>query len=541
MPWKITSSSVQGAAHKVDGTPCQDFSECYTFPSDNLAIGLVADGAGSAQYSQIGAETAVRKALPFLKKFGQHLKDKKPTQTEVEDLFREIGDAILSELQNKSRNHSCSIHDFACTFLSFLATPDWLIAFQIGDGFIVYKTNENNLYRLLFMPQKGEFENETVFVTSSHAFENALIFNGPVNLEFVCASTDGIDHASLDKTKGRQWVPHAAFFEPLRAELSTSIDPQTFAKEITTFLDSEIFARITGDDKTIVLALHQDSPLPPVWDQASSFRVIVDESIKHESRTSISLPDNYKRKPASHDIHHRKIDADSQAFTPRSNFNEKDQTKTAQRLEDIGKTSQWYLRRLDRPSSRPFQPPQESRALSRQSAQPHQHRRSRQPLPKLLLAGLLITGLVALTVFLTNSLLPQKHSIEPKASVDPYVQHIFTQPGQESQPVGFLVVDSKSASKIRRPFEAWLYLKDIKNLSTQKKTVLPPNNNSMLYPLFNSRTSPPKKGDLPIGYVFPGTALTFLEVKPSENSERGEKMIKIQLYFHEAKQAKKAR
>ncbi|MEJ1937040.1 protein phosphatase 2C domain-containing protein, partial [Nostoc sp. NIES-2111] len=55
--WKPIASSVPGASHIKYGKLCQDYSNFCTV--EDVIIGAVADGAGSAKYSQIGAELSV--------------------------------------------------------------------------------------------------------------------------------------------------------------------------------------------------------------------------------------------------------------------------------------------------------------------------------------------------------------------------------------------------------------------------------------------------------------------------------------------------
>lgn len=56
--WHYTAVSVIGTSHQRTGEPCQDASLC-TMRNDGTLICAVSDGAGSAQYAEVGARIAV--------------------------------------------------------------------------------------------------------------------------------------------------------------------------------------------------------------------------------------------------------------------------------------------------------------------------------------------------------------------------------------------------------------------------------------------------------------------------------------------------
>ncbi|WP_338422937.1 protein phosphatase 2C domain-containing protein [Anabaena sphaerica] len=82
-----------------------------------------------------------------------------------------------------------------------MATPEWVAAMQIGDGFIVMRCQDAE-YQILFKPDKGEFFNETTFVTSVNALEEMQVEVFPGKQGFICASTDGLEKVQLDLVTG---------------------------------------------------------------------------------------------------------------------------------------------------------------------------------------------------------------------------------------------------------------------------------------------------------------------------------------------------
>jgi len=63
--WQVIGAAVQGLSHQKQGLPCQDALEFRCLPDGVLLVAL-ADGAGSATRSEVGARAAVQVALDSL-------------------------------------------------------------------------------------------------------------------------------------------------------------------------------------------------------------------------------------------------------------------------------------------------------------------------------------------------------------------------------------------------------------------------------------------------------------------------------------------
>src|SRR5438128_789530 len=63
--WRCVNKSVVGTSHVDDGKPCQDSSISEIV--GNVLIVAVADGAGSAIHSEIGAEIATNTAVEIIR------------------------------------------------------------------------------------------------------------------------------------------------------------------------------------------------------------------------------------------------------------------------------------------------------------------------------------------------------------------------------------------------------------------------------------------------------------------------------------------
>lgn len=259
MTWKAIARSVIGVSHQQQQLPCQDYGSIHRL--DKIVMGAVADGAGSAQYSDLGAKLAVESALKFLISTEEWLQQRQrswlslpntPSSDLVNRLFTKTLTRVSSCLQKHATIHDYPVHELACTLITFIATPDWIAAMQIGDGFMVVRCNEED-YQLLFKPDKGEFANETTFVTSKTALDELQVRLLIGQQQFICASTDALERVAIRLS---DWTPFPPFFKPLEEYLWETSQPETDDTYLMQFLESERLNDRTNDDKTLLLCLY---------------------------------------------------------------------------------------------------------------------------------------------------------------------------------------------------------------------------------------------------------------------------------------------
>lgn len=262
MGWKAIARSATGTSHQVQKMPCQDYGY-YRFFKDDVIVGAVADGAGSAKYSDIGSKLAVETTLKYLSKISEYLHKRQTCwqkfsqallRTEAENLFTKTVKKVLIELDQQATKKHYSVNDLACTLLVFVATPHWLAAMQIGDGFIVVRSQDSD-YQLLFHPDKGEFANETTFITSTNALKEMQVKVLSGKQEFICASTDGLEKVAI---RLNDWKPFPPFFKPLEEYLQETAHPEEEDQYVKDFLNSKRLNSRTDDDKTLLLCLFEN-------------------------------------------------------------------------------------------------------------------------------------------------------------------------------------------------------------------------------------------------------------------------------------------
>ena len=254
--WRHAASSVIGTSHLHTGTECQDFhAVTLTAPVSGreVVIAAAADGAGSAKRSLNGARQAchtffecAQLAVAQLGQALDFLYDDFALRT-LEDVR-----ARIAELAKESEE---PLSAYACTLLGAIVADHAAFFLQIGDGAIVYRMrdDETSNWRLALSPQRGEFANETIFVTRGDAAQRISVarITGPI-AEFALM-TDGIEHLAVKTATGE---PHGRFFEHVFAGLRAApgIGAATAHEAwLEAFLASPQVCARTDDDKTMVL------------------------------------------------------------------------------------------------------------------------------------------------------------------------------------------------------------------------------------------------------------------------------------------------
>lgn len=164
---KYYNKSLEGSSHKGTGLPCQDFSLCERFETNQkkeVIIMAISDGHGSKTYvrSHVGSQLACTIAINMTKQFveenydelidkGKHIVSYTPDlgipQDELlQELFSSIHFLWLEEITRESNDNPFTDEEksklgnndirlaYGCTLIVCVKTSDFLFAFQIGDG-----------------------------------------------------------------------------------------------------------------------------------------------------------------------------------------------------------------------------------------------------------------------------------------------------------------------------------------------------------------------------------------------------------------------
>jgi hypothetical protein len=288
--WRVVGAVVRGVSHERLGMPCQDAQDYRVLPGGTLLVAL-ADGAGSAAFSDQGARAAVNEALHALSDVFQNTipADSDAWKRLMRDVFNSARAAVLQladtnvregvdpnpvygedsepgESQGLQEAASDSTvaeevsppedemispgREYATTLTCAVATADWLVVGQIGDGVVVAGDGEELL--AVTQLQRGEYANETHFLTQADALDQMAIEIVERPVSELAVMSDGLIRLAL-KMPAQQ--PHAPFFQPLFRAISTTQDEAETARQLSVFLGSERVNARTDDDKSLVLAV----------------------------------------------------------------------------------------------------------------------------------------------------------------------------------------------------------------------------------------------------------------------------------------------
>lgn len=257
--WKYVNVSVKGTSHEATNIPCQDNNSCLVLISDDYQtlIAIVSDGAGSATKSEIGSKFICQKFVRDIKKsFEDELLVKDFTQ----DFFKDWINNFQEELQKQAEAEKLLLKDYACTFLAVIIGENSACFAQIGDGAIVFK-NEENEYNFMFLPQQGEYVNQTFFATDKNARTQLQFDYLEKQIDELAIFTDGIQNLVIDF---QTLTVNDEFFSQWFEWLREIQDRDVGNLALESYLNSPKINERTDDDKTFLLAVRKNEPTKQV-------------------------------------------------------------------------------------------------------------------------------------------------------------------------------------------------------------------------------------------------------------------------------------
>lgn len=243
--WRAVSASIIGVSHELAGAPCQDACDLLRLNTggEEILLAAMADGAGSAALSHIGASEAVHHLLEVIPR--SHLAVGEVSKEQVRAWMLEV----LDHLAAVAEREGTSLSQLACTLLLALVSRNGAVFAQIGDGACVVEKDGEILPAT--WPQNGEYINVTTFITTEHALDTMQFERIEGEIAAVAGFTDGLQMLVLDF---RAQSAHAPFFTPMFASVRNCEDEASLIAHLRSFLASEPVTARTDDDKTLVLA-----------------------------------------------------------------------------------------------------------------------------------------------------------------------------------------------------------------------------------------------------------------------------------------------
>jgi serine/threonine protein phosphatase PrpC len=240
--WRTLAVAFTGRGHALSGEPCQDRHLAASLLNGDLVV-IVADGAGSAEFSDEGSRVAVETCLTQIAERAQH---KRLTRQDYYEIFL----AVAERVSDYARHFNLSPREFATTLNVLHCTRAGTVNASIGDSGCILVTGQDEL-EILAPPFKGRYANETAFLNRS-MIERYFSYGEtrePIN--GYIAATDGIFDLLFQQDQINAESTHA-LIDCLRRQ-----EPTQAAKELTAFCQSGTIARFTRDDLTLILGLRE--------------------------------------------------------------------------------------------------------------------------------------------------------------------------------------------------------------------------------------------------------------------------------------------
>ena len=254
------TAQATGSAHIECDTPCQDaLAVMTTIGADGHCwlVAAVADGAGSVPFADIGANYAAR---TFVAALAHSLAG------EVDPCLTRhlVAAAALArfELELMAEIEGHEPRDYATTLLGCISNGTTSAFLQIGDGAIVIGPP----WRVVLTPQRGEYVNESVFLTCPGGLGNAGLAMIEEPIGTIVLLTDGLEGLSI---KSATLEPHTPFFDFVRDALMAAPSRDGImevSERLAALVESPTIRDRTDDDVTII-AIQSSANRCPAGDQ----------------------------------------------------------------------------------------------------------------------------------------------------------------------------------------------------------------------------------------------------------------------------------
>ena len=215
----IVAASQRGRSHAQEGKPRDDHFKLYHCEESDWYIIAVADGAGSAKYSRKGSEIACETVVNYCKEqllncpeFEEKICAYHNAENEEEArkqmsniIYSIIGNAAFKahkNIKDAAIANEFSTKDFATTLMFAICKKfdfGWFVAsYWVGDGAMCIFNKDKQTFRLLGIPDEGEFSGQTRFLTMPEIFKDAksvmdrLRFSIEEDFTALMLMTDGI-------------------------------------------------------------------------------------------------------------------------------------------------------------------------------------------------------------------------------------------------------------------------------------------------------------------------------------------------------------
>ena len=197
--WSGHAVSVPGNGHIRREIPCQDASGVWLSPRPCL---IVCDGRGSAKLSHLGGRAAVKafrsQCAVMERRLANLLDAKRGDAKEWRRFCQLMVRTVCQQKIELAEEHDCHESEFDFTIAFAIVGERRIGFFQVGDGALTLQ--RDGVCQVVFMPDKGEFDNQTSFLhpgdEESHKLHTVMVNADGVT--GVAATSDGPEYLMFD-------------------------------------------------------------------------------------------------------------------------------------------------------------------------------------------------------------------------------------------------------------------------------------------------------------------------------------------------------
>ena len=248
--FKWASAIQVGTSHITRDTPCQDAISVVVFADRNGTPWIAAalsDGAGSSLHSERGSKYAVECFTDFML---EALAECTPiNDTELEDLVSRGVGLVRRTINEVAQTHEREAIDYAATFIGCVSNAERTAFVQLGDGAIIH--GEQNNWELAFVPQHGEFANETFFITEEQHMDRIQLKVTP-SPAFIVLTSDGLEECLIQPKTNEVHPPLLDYFASAFATHEEVGECKPLSQEIGKLLVSPIVTTRSDDDTSVI-------------------------------------------------------------------------------------------------------------------------------------------------------------------------------------------------------------------------------------------------------------------------------------------------
>jgi hypothetical protein len=248
--WSWIGASSVGTSHVNAGEPCEDHAAVVVAGTSkgSVLIAAVSDGAGSAQYANLGSRLVVRGFVNAVRTF---LRQDGSLDAITDEIAYAWIDAVRDRIGDVARKSSATPRDFAATLVALLVGPEQAVVFHVGDGGCVIRQNQDD-WLVASWPAHGEYAATTFFVTDDPA-PTLRVTRLCGRYTDIAVFSDGIERLVLDFSSMKAFSP---FFDRMFRPLAASKPGRDrgLSRSLHEYLSSKAVTDRTDDDKTLIMA-----------------------------------------------------------------------------------------------------------------------------------------------------------------------------------------------------------------------------------------------------------------------------------------------